>query len=151
MAESKAAKVASGWNSRKQRHERADLKDLPKKLQDAILSVEEASHDIAERVELAEELWETDPDHELALDPDSHPQTSWAQRFEFIDGECIEITKESAESPVTLTYRPDLVDASEVDPRSALESRLQTPLSEDEKGEAQHAAEEVAAEQARKD
>jgi hypothetical protein len=52
---------------------------------------------------------------------------------------------------VKLKYRPDLKARDEVDPRSALEARLQVPLSEEEQGEAQRAAEELAAEQVRDD
>jgi hypothetical protein len=148
-----AEKIAADWSSRKQRHDEDDLKGLglPKHVQDAILDVEHWSHDIAERVALAEGLWETEPDHELALEPGRHPQTTWAQRFEEVGGQVVEITKESYDSPVKLKYRPDLKARDEVDPRSALEARLQVPLSEEEQGEAQRAAEELAAEQVRDD
>jgi hypothetical protein len=135
MAETKAAKLASAWSSKKHRHEEDDLKGqgLPKNVQDAILDVEFHSHDIAERVALCEQLWETDPTHELALEPGNHPQTTWAQRFEFVDGEIVEITKESHDSPVKLVYRPDLVGDSEIDPASELQRRLQAdPLPPDE-------------------
>lgn len=129
MAESKAAKVASAWNSRKQRHEEDDLKGqgIPANVQEAILDVEAHSHSIAERVALAEELHETEPTHELALEPGGHRQTSWAQRFEEVDGEIVEIVKESFDAPVKVIYRPDLKAAGQVDPASALQSMLQVP------------------------
>lgn len=127
MAESKAQKVASAWKSKKQRHDEDDLKGqaIPANVQEAILDVEAHSHDLAERVALAEQLWATQPEHELALEPGEHRQTTWAQRFELVDGEIVEITKESHDSPVTLTYRPDLAGSDAVDPASALQARLQ--------------------------
>lgn len=132
MAESKAAKVAAGWSSKKHRHEEDDLKGqgLPKNVQDAILDVEFHSHDVAERVALAEQLFEANPEHELALEPGNHNQTSFAQRYEEVDGEIVEITKESHDSPLTIVHRPDLTLPDEVDPASALQARLQdtTPV-----------------------
>lgn len=121
-----AAEVAKGWTSKKLRHEEDDLKGhgLPKNVQDAILEVEGASHDIAERVALAEQLFEENPNDPLALEPGNHPQTTWAQRFEEVGGEIIEITKESHDQPVTLTYRPDLHAADSADPASALRAKL---------------------------
>lgn len=153
MAESRAAKIAKDWSSRKQRHETDDLKGsgLPEKVQAAILAVEDASWDIHERVELAEQIHESNPDHPLALEPGKHLQTTWAQQFEFVGGEVLEITKESATSPVTIKVRDDLHGGEDVDPVSALEARLQTPLSEDEKGSSQEAAEKLAQKQVRDD
>lgn len=134
MAAATAESVASAWSSRKQRHSEDDLKGqgIPKNVQEAILDVEFYSHDIAERVALCEQLWATDPTHELALEPGNHPQTTWAQRFEEVGDEVVEITKESYDSPVKVIYRPDLKAGSEVDPASALQARLQdhTPTEE---------------------
>lgn len=121
---SKAETVAGSFKSRKVRHELDDLKGLglPKHVQDAILDVEYHSHLIEERVAAAEALFERQPEHPLALDPESHAQTSWAQRFEEVDGEIVEITKESADSPVKVVYRPDLVAGEQVDPAAFLEA-----------------------------
>jgi hypothetical protein len=153
MAESKAARLASGFSSDTERIEESDLKGqrLPENVQAAILDVEAASHSIQENVELAEKLWADNPEHPLALEPGEHSQTSWAQRFEVVDGEVVEILKESADSPVQVIYRPDLKPVTEVDAASALEARLTTPLSDEEKGAAQEAAEALAAEQVRDD
>jgi hypothetical protein len=124
---SKAASAAEGFSSRKQRHEKDDLKGLPAVVQEAILAVEDASWDIHERTQLAEELHGEQPEHPLALEPGEHAQTSWAQRFEIVDGEVVEIVKESADSPVKVIHRPDLKGGAAVDPGSALEARLQAP------------------------
>lgn len=132
MAAASAEALAKSWSSRKQRHDEDDLKGqgIPKNVQDAILDVERLSNDIAERVALAEQLYETNPEHELALEPGNHPQTTWAQRFEYVGGEVVEIVKESADAPVKVVYRPDLTTADQVDPASALQARLQdtTPV-----------------------
>jgi hypothetical protein len=124
-----AAEIARGWTSKKLRHEEDDLKgqSLPKNVQEAILDVEAHSHDIAERVALAEQLFEENPHDPLALEPGNHPQTTWAQRFEEVGGEIIEITKLSHEQPVKLTHRPDLHAAESPDPASALRARLRAP------------------------
>lgn len=122
MAQSKASKAAE-FSTRKQRVEEDDLAGLPESVKAGILAVEEASWDIHERVQLAEELWDTQPDSELALEPGNHAQTSWAQHFALVDGEIVEITKESATTPVTLTYRPELKPSG--DPLSALQARMQ--------------------------
>lgn len=151
MAESKAAKLASGWSSKKARNEEADLKGLPKNVQEGILSVEESSHNIAEQVGWAEQLYASAPDDEFSLEPGNHPQTSWAMRYEIVDGEVIQILKEDADEPTQLIHRPDLVLGEDVDPASALAARFHTPLSEEEKGEAQAEAEALAAEQVRDD
>ena len=124
--QSKASKAAD-FKSRKLRHTEADLKGLPENVQVAILDVERVSHDIAERVEFAEQVYDLDPEHPLALEPGNHPQTSWAQRYEVVDGEVLEITKESSDSPVTIVVRDDMFADEDVDPLSALESRLQAP------------------------
>jgi hypothetical protein len=119
-----AEKIAAGWSSRKQRHEEDDLKGfgLPKHVQEAILDVEANSHRIATNVARAEALWEAQPDHPLALEPGNHPQTTWAQRFEEVDGEIVEILKESHDTPVKLIYRPDLTPPGAEDPLAALEA-----------------------------
>jgi hypothetical protein len=113
--------------------------------------VEANSWSIQENIDLAEKLWEDNPEHPLALEPGEHPQTTWAQRFEVVDGEVIEILKESSDAPVQVIHRPDLKPVTEVDAASALEARLTTPLSDEEKGAAQEAAEALAAEQVRED
>jgi hypothetical protein len=119
-----AAEIAKGWTSRKVRHEEDDLKGLglPKNVQEAILDVEACSHDLAERIVLAEQLWAEHPEHDLALEPGGHRQTTWAQRFEEVGGDIVEIVKESHDSPVRLIARDDLHAAA--DPASALQARL---------------------------
>jgi hypothetical protein len=127
MAASAAEKLAAAWTTRKERVGEADVGGLPDNVAEAVLAVEEASWAVHENVQLAEQLWAENPEHVLALEPDNHPQTSWAQRYEIVDGEAVEITKESATSPVTITYRPDLKVGEAVDPASALQARLQAP------------------------
>lgn len=125
---SSAAKLAADWKSKKARHEEDDLKGqgIPLNVQEAILDVEKHSHGIAERVALAERLWATNPNHELALEPGNHPQTTWAQRYELVDGDVLEIVKDSASSPVKLIHRPELSAAGQVDPASKLQGLLQS-------------------------
>lgn len=127
MAESKASKLASGYRSQKQAPEATDLKGLPAHVQEAVLDVVKHSVDLGERVALAEELHEYEPDHELALDPESHTQSTQAYRFEVVDGEVVEIRKDSHDSPVQIIYRPDLTPSDEIDPLAELQARLQAP------------------------
>lgn len=128
MTATTASKLAADWSSRKQLHAEDDLKGmgLPLHVREAILDVEANSKSIADRVALAEELWATQPDHELALEPGNHPQTTWAQRFELVGGEVLEITKDSYDSPVKLTVRPDLKAGDQVDPAAALQAHFQS-------------------------
>lgn len=120
-----AESVAKSWTSRKAAPEKDDLKGLPANVQEAVLAVVAASVDLGERVALAEELHGVDPTHELALDPESHTQSTRAYRFEEVGEEIVEIRKESHDAPVTITYRPELAPPDYVDPLSALQARLQ--------------------------
>jgi hypothetical protein len=127
MAAATAESIAKNWSSRKQRHDEDDLKGLglPLNVQQAILDVENHSHDLAERVAWAEELHAVQPDHELALEPGAHGQSTRAYRFEEVGGEIVEVRKDSHDSPVKLIHRPDLTPPDAVDPLAALQSRLQ--------------------------
>lgn len=151
MAESQAAKIASSWKSRKKQHEREDLKGLPKAVQDVVLEVEFWSHDIDRRVTLAEQIWEKDPSHPLALEPGNHPQTSWAQAFVEVGGECLIVTKESAEEPVVLEYAPHLTVGGQVDPAAELARALSVEPDEATKKRTEQLAREAAADQVRED
>jgi hypothetical protein len=101
-----------------------DPKGLPQHVQDAIVDVEATVKNLDRRVKLAEALHGQDPDHPLALEPGNHPQTTAAYRFEDVDGEIVEIRKETAGGKVKLIYRPDLTPGEKVDPAAALEAML---------------------------
>lgn len=131
MAESKAAKLASSYTGKKIAPEAADLKGLPAHVQEAVLDVVRHSVDLGERVAQAEAGYADNPDHPLALEPGKHTQSTQAYRFEYIDGEVIEIRKDSHDAPVQIIHRPDLTTADEVDPLAVLQARLQTPLDEE--------------------
>lgn len=124
---SKAENIARNWTTRKTAPGDDDLKGLPRHVQEAISDVVATSLDLGKRVELAEQLWDDalgdGEQHPLALEP-GHSQSSRAYRFEEVDGEIIEIRKESHDAPVQIIHRPELVPASDVDPLSALEARL---------------------------
>lgn len=128
---SKAAQVAANW-APKVRPSDDDLDTLPKNVAEGVRAVVAASVDIDERVKLCEALWKENPGHELALEPGNHPQTSWAQRFEEVGGEIVEIVKESAGSRVQIIYRPRAKLANQIDPAAALQARLSGPKPEPE-------------------
>lgn len=129
MSESAAAKLAAGYTSRKVNPEAEDLKGsgLPAKVQEAVLDVVKYSVDLGERVAFAEKLHASAPDDELALEPGNHGQSTQAYRFEEVGGEIVEIRKDSHDAPVQIIHRPDLTPPDEVDPRAALQARLQAP------------------------
>ena len=124
MSQSKASKIAAAFTG--------DPKGLPRHLQRAIVDVDGMSQLIARRVELAEALHAERPDHDLALEPGSHDQVPLAYRYEEVEGEIIEVRKETPRSRVRLIYRPDLRPAAKPDPALELETLLRSP---DELGE----------------
>jgi hypothetical protein len=130
VAESKASKLASGYTSKKVAPSADDLKGMPANVQEAVLDVVRASVDLGERVALAEEVHAVSPEHELALDPETHDQSTRAYRFEVVDDEIVEIRKDSHDAPVQIIYHPEMTLADEIDPLAELTARLQAPEEE---------------------
>lgn len=123
---SKAANLAEGFNG--------DAKGLPRHVQEAIADVEAHVENLDRRVRLAEELHAIDPTHPLALEPEKHGQSTAAYRYEEVDGEIVEIRKDSARAKTRIIHRPGLVAMGKEDPASALEAMLRAdePVASDE-------------------